>query len=200
MSEAEHTDHAGGRFGMWLFLYSEIMLFSGLFILYAAYFREYRPDFFHAGKELDLRFGVANTVILLVSSFLVAASITAIRQARKTLSIACLIGAILLGLAFLGNKYVEWGHKIHHGIYPNSPHLLAGPPGETMFYSLYYVITGLHGIHILVGLTLLTVSTVLLARNKITAGNDVLLENCGLYWHLVDLIWIFIFPLFYLIV
>ena len=199
MSEPDVTDHAGARFGMWLFLYSEIMLFTGLFILYAAYFREHRLDFVRAGKELSLFFGVANTVILLVSSFFVAASITAIRQARKTLAIACLVGAMALGLLFLANKYVEWGHKIHLGIYPNSPHLLAGPPGETMFYSLYYVITGLHGIHIIIGLTLLAISAILLARGRIVATNDAVLENCGLYWHLVDLIWIFIFPLFYLI-
>lgn len=199
MSEPDVTDHAGARFGMWLFLYSEIMLFTGLFILYAAYFREYRLDFVRAGKELSLPFGVANTVILLVSSFFVAASITAIRQARKALAMACLAGAMALGLLFLANKYVEWGHKIHLGIYPNSPHLLAGPPGETMFYSLYYVITGLHGIHIIIGLTLLAISAVLVTRGRIVAGNDAVLENCGLYWHLVDLIWIFIFPLFYLI-
>lgn len=199
MSEPGDTDHAGARFGMWLFLYSEIMLFTGLFILYAAYFREHRLDFVHAGKELSLAFGIANTVILLVSSFFVAASITAIRQARKTLALAFLAGAMALGLLFLANKYVEWGHKIHLGIYPNSPHLLAGPPGETMFYSLYYVITGLHGIHIIIGLTLLATSAVLVTRGRIAAGNDAVLENCGLYWHLVDLIWIFIFPLFYLI-
>jgi cytochrome c oxidase subunit III len=192
-------DHAGGRFGMWLFLYSEIMLFTGLFILYAAYFREYRADFVHAGRELSLVFGTTNTVILLVSSFMVAASITAIRQVRKNLAIVFLLGAIMLGIAFLANKYVEWGHKIHLGIYPNSPKLLAGPPGETMFYSLYYVITGLHGIHIIIGLTLLAASAVMLARGRFFSGNDAVLENCGLYWHLVDLIWIFIFPLFYLI-
>ena len=199
MSESAVKDRAGGRFGMWLFLYSEIMLFTGLFILYAAYFRQYRPDFVRAGKELNLVFGIANTVILLVSSFLVAASVTAIRQARKGLAFACLAGAMALGSAFLVNKYFEWGHKIGAGIYPNSPGLLSGPPGEAMFYSLYYTITGLHGIHIVIGLTLLAVSAVMVARGGIAAGNDTVLENCGLYWHLVDLIWIFIFPLFYLI-
>lgn len=199
MSASLEKDHAGSRFGMWLFLYTEIMLFTGLFIIYAAYFRQYRADFVRAGRELSVFFGVANTVILLVSSFMVAASITAIRQARKILSIALLAGAILMGIAFLANKYVEWGHKIHMGIYPNSLKLQSGPPGEAMFYSLYYVITGLHGIHIIIGLMLLVVCAVMLARGRIVPENDTVLENCGLYWHLVDLIWIFIFPLFYLI-
>lgn len=199
MNNPPGNDHAGSRFGMWLFLYSEIMLFTGLFILYAAYFREYRSDFVRAGRELSVVFGTVNTVILLVSSFMVAAAITAIRQAMKNLAIVFLLGAIMLGIGFLANKYVEWGHKIHLGIYPNSPKLLAGPHGETMFYSLYYVITGLHGIHIIIGLTLLAVCAVMLARGRISSGNDAVLENCGLYWHLVDLIWIFIFPLFYLI-
>ena len=199
MNNPPEKDHAGGRFGMWLFLYSEIMLFTGLFILFAAYFRQYRPDFVRAGSELSVAFGIANTVILLVSSFMVAASITAIRQARKNLAILFLLGAIMLGVAFLANKYVEWGHKIHLGIYPNSPKLLAGPQGETMFYSLYYVITGLHGIHLIIGLALLAACAGMLARGRIVPGDDAFLENSGLYWHLVDLIWIFIFPLFYLI-
>ncbi len=199
MSEACEKDHEGGRFGMWLFLYSEIMLFTGLFVLFAVYFRHYRADFARAGRDLNLLFGTANTVILLVSSFLVAASVTAIRQARKGLALAMLSGTIVLGVAFLVNKYFEWGHKIHLGIYPNSPRMLAGPPGETMFYSLYYAITGLHGIHIIVGLLLLATGWGMLARGGTTARNHAMVENCGLYWHLVDLIWIFIFPMFYLI-
>jgi cytochrome c oxidase subunit 3 len=184
---------------MWLFLYSEIMLFAGLFVLYAAYFHQYRADFAHAGKELNLIFGAVNTVILLASSFTVAASITAVRLGQARRGLVFLLSSIAMGGVFLVNKYFEWSHKIHHGIYPNSPKLLEGPPGETMFYSLYYVITGLHGIHIVIGMTVLAVSAVLLARGRIRAGHDTLLENSGLYWHLVDLIWIFIFPLFYLV-
>ena len=192
-------DPTGSRFGMWIFLYSEIMLFAGLFVLFAAYFREYQPDFAKAGRELNVYFGAANTVILLISSFTVAASITAVRLAQKRRALLFLAVSLACGALFLVNKYFEWSHKFHHGIYPNSPTLLAGPHGETIFFGLYYVITGLHGIHILIGMTLLAVSMVLLARGRIHAGHDVLLENAGLYWHLVDLIWIFIFPLFYLI-
>ena len=193
------NDPTGSKFGMWIFLYSEILLFTGLFVLFAAYFREYHADFMRAGKELNLYFGAANTVVLLTSSFTVAASITAVRIGQRGRALAFLLTSIVLGGVFLVNKYFEWGHKIHHGIYPNSPALLSGPPGEAMFFSLYFVITGLHGLHIIIGMTLLAVSAVLLAKGRIRPGCDGMLENSGLYWHLVDLIWIFIFPLLYLI-
>lgn len=192
-------DPTGSRFGMWLFLYSEIMLFAGLFVLYAAYFHRFGPDFARAGKELNLMFGATNTVLLLISSFAVAASVTAVRLGQTRRGLAGVLTAVTLGGVFLVNKYFEWSHKIDHGIYPNSPRLLAGPPGETIFYSLYYVITGLHGVHIVIGMLALTVAAILLAQGRIRAGHDTILENVGLYWHLVDLIWIFIFPLFYLV-
>jgi cytochrome c oxidase subunit 3 len=192
-------DTSGIKFGMWLFIYSEIMLFAGLFVLYAAYFKEYQRDFFHAGKELDLIFGSANTLILLTSSFTVAAAITAIRKDHFKRSAGFLVASILLGGLFLVNKYFEWGHKFEHGIYPNSPKLVSGPPGENIFFGLYYVITGLHGLHIIVGLSLLAASGYLLYKRKIRPDDYVFMENSGLYWHLVDLIWIFIFPLFYLV-
>lgn len=195
----QQKDTTGSRLGMWIFLYSEIMLFTGLFVLYAGYYREYKPDFVEAGKDLNLFFGIANTLILLTSSFTVAASITAVRLRHRRRAVALLIVSILFGAAFLVNKYFEWGHKIHLGLYPNSPVLLAHPRGVVMFYGLYYAITGLHGIHIIVGMTLLLVCLGLLLADRIRPGHDVVLENGGLYWHLVDLIWIFIFPLFYLI-
>lgn len=195
----KEKDTSGIKLGMWLFIYSEIMLFAGLFVLYAAYFNKYQTDFFHAGKELDLFFGSANTLILLTSSFTVAAALTAIRKDNLIKSKGFLLASILLGGLFLVNKYFEWGHKFKHGIYPNSQRLVAGPPGENIFFGLYYVITGLHGLHIIVGLSLLAASGYLLHQRKIRSDDYVFLENSGLYWHLVDLIWIFIFPLFYLV-
>jgi cytochrome c oxidase subunit 3 len=192
-------DAHGIKFGMWLFLYSEIMLFAGLFVLYAAYFDKYMTDFINAGKELNLIFGSANTLILLTSSFTVAASITATRQTNIRMTYRFLWASVLLGVLFLVNKYFEWGAKFAHDIYPGSETLTSGPQGEGLFFSLYYVITGLHGVHIIVGLSLLVASIFLLQRGKIGPKDYVFLENAGLYWHLVDLIWIFIFPLFYLV-
>lgn len=195
-----HLDDAGKKLGMWLFLYTEIILFGGLFVLYAVYLVVYANDFLSAGKELNRIFGLVNTVILLISSFAVAASITAVQQGKKSLALWALASTQACGLIFLINKYFEWGHKIHIGIYPNSQRLLDGPPGENIFFGLYYVITGLHGVHIVIGMTVLAVAMGFLAKDKIRPDRFVLLENAGLYWHLVDLIWIFIFPLFYLII
>lgn len=192
-------DETGIRIGMWLFLYTEIILFGGLFVLYAVYFHDYPKEFAENGKELNRIIGSINTIILLISSFMVAASITALRQERKRLCLSLLGLAFGCGVLFLINKYLEWGHKFAHGIYPNSPDLVSGPPGRNIFFGLYYVITGLHGLHVIIGMTLLTVSFVLVWQNSLNANRYALLENSGLYWHLVDLIWIFVFPLFYLV-
>jgi cytochrome c oxidase subunit III len=194
------ADEPGKKLGMWLFLYTEIILFGGLFVLYAVYFSKYTVDFIEGGKELNRMFGAINTIILLVSSFAVAASITAIQNSEKKMAMAGLTTAILCGLIFLINKYFEWGHKIEHGIFPNSEKLIEGEPGQNIFFGLYYVITGLHGIHIMIGMTLLIVSLGFVALGKINKERFALLENSGLYWHLVDLIWIFVFPLFYLVI
>lgn len=194
------SDETGKKLGMWLFLYTEIILFGGLFVLYAVYFHKYTADFIAAGKELDKIFGIANTIILLISSFAVAASITAIQKEEKTKTIWALIFSLLCGVVFLINKYFEWHHKIDLGIYPDSETLLNLPAGQNIFFGLYYIITGLHGIHIILGMTLLAVSAFFVHKEKINASKFALLENSGLYWHLVDLIWIFIFPLFYLVI
>jgi cytochrome c oxidase subunit 3 len=106
---------------------------------------------------------------------------------------------IAAALLFLLNKYFEWSVKIGHGIYPGSPHLREMPHGESVFFGLYFITTGLHGIHVLLGAGILTWVALLVRSNKVNQNDFVTLENAGLYWHLVDLVWIFIFPLYYLI-
>ncbi len=192
-------DTTGIRIGMWLFLYSEIILFGGLFVLYAAYFHMYPDNFVEGGKELNRVIGALNTVVLLISSFTVAASITAIQRKKKKQAIWLLLCSIFCGFVFLVNKYFEWGAKFHHDIFPNSDTLVDGPPGVNIFFGLYYTITGLHGIHVIIGMTLLAVSLLFVITGKVNSTRFAMLENSGLYWHLVDLIWIFVFPLFYLV-
>ena len=193
------ADKLGTKTGMWLFLYTEIMLFGGLFVIYANYYHRYTADFVQGGQSLGTVIGAVNTAALLISSSAVAASITGIRRGNKKATMALLAAAVLLGLAFLVNKYFEWSDKFAHGIYPNSPSLADGPQGLTVFYGLYYTITGLHALHVVIGMVLLIVSAALVWRGRVNRVNYVVLDNSGLYWHLVDLIWIFIFPLFYLI-
>ena len=196
----EHAiDKTGIKIGMWIFLYSEIILFGGLFVLYAVYFHVHPESFVQGGQELNRVFGAANTLVLLISSFTVAASITAVQRRQKNLCIGFLVFSILCGVIFLINKYFEWGAKFHHDIYPNSETLLSGEPGVHIFFGLYYTITGLHGLHVIIGMVLLSISLWLVVRDKVTEERYAMLENSGLYWHLVDLIWIFVFPLFYLV-
>lgn len=192
-------DETGIKIGMWLFLYSEIILFGGLFVLYAVYFHKYPEHFAVGGKELDRIIGALNTVVLLVSSFTVAASITAIQRDARKHTIGLLIFSIFCGFIFLINKYFEWGAKIHHDIFPNSETLVNGEPGVNIFFGLYYVITGLHGLHVIIGMILLSISLTLVFMGKVNKSRFAMLDNSGLYWHLVDLIWIFVFPLFYLV-
>ncbi len=192
-------DATGARLGMWLFILSELLFFGGMFILYSAYRYKKPVDFHHASRELDVILGTFNTIILLTSSLSMAASVAAIQKGQRKLSMVLLMATMALGLLFLVNKGFEWGTKIEHGIYPNSPTLLARARGEILFFGLYYVMTGLHGLHVLVGVCVLCGMLILIAKNEINRMRFVPLENAGLYWHLVDIIWIFLYPLFYLI-
>ena len=205
MSSQEHTvahvhrDDIGARMGMWLFLFTELILFGGMFILYSVYRYKY-PEAFHlAAKELNTIIGTFNTAILLTSSLTMALSITAVQRKQNALSVFFQMLTIVLALAFMVNKYFEWSAKFHHGIYPGSDTLLGKPAGEIVFFGLYYVITGLHGLHVIIGIVLIAVMMRLTSKGIINNDSYVKLESAGLYWHLVDIIWIFLFPLFYLI-
>jgi cytochrome c oxidase subunit 3 len=199
MNHAVHKDYAGAKLGMWLFLFTEMLLFGGLFLLYATYLARYPQEFGKSAREMHLVFGTVNTVILITSSLLVAAAVTAIQQGNRLAVQYLLGGTVLIAAIFLVNKYLEWSNEIGRGFYPGSPLFATAPPGQSVFFSLYYLTTGLHGLHVLVGGTLLTVVAVRVGRGTVHAGDYVWLENGALYWHLVDLIWIFIFPLYYLI-
>lgn len=195
---APHRDDAGSRMGMWIFLLTELLLFGGLFIAYAAYRTIHREDFHRAGAELNAILGVANTAVLLTSSLTVALGVHALREGRER-EVPRWIGAtILLALAFLSVKAVEWSTKFEHGIFPGQPGLGALPPGERLFFGLYFATTGLHALHVVVGAVVLAVAAALVARGSVRRDAPVIAENAGLYWHLVDVIWILILPLFYL--
>jgi cytochrome c oxidase subunit 3 len=194
-----HRDDIGSRMGMWLFLFTELILFGGMFLIYSVYRFQF-PDAFHlAAKELNIVLGTFNTAVLLTSSMTMALSIVAIQRDQKTLSMVLQLITILLAIFFLVNKYFEWSAKFHHGIYPGSEELLSKDSGEILFFGLYYVMTGLHGVHVIVGIFLIAIMTRMTRKDIITKDSYVRLENAGLYWHLVDIIWIFLFPLFYLI-
>ena len=245
-----HKDHTGARIGMWLFLFTEILLFGGLFLLYAVYRSKFPEDFHFAAGTLDTFMGSLNTLILLTSSLTMVLAVAHLERKNRKYAAIFVSATMLMGVLFLINKYFEWSAKFHHGLFPNSEVLQQHTGGENVFYSLYYLMTGLHGLHIIIGLVILGTmlyfvirrprkkvrlsgvnSTGLTLKNQsgetlwehsetgegtepvreiemslvytdnedITDRQGIKLENAGLYWHLVDVIWIFLFPLFYLI-
>lgn len=194
-----HRDDTGSKMGMWLFLFTELLLFGGMFILYACYRFMYPDGFTAAALHLDPLLGAVNTVILLTSSLTVVLGIVALQKGNKKLCMFNLWFTVACGLLFLVNKYFEWTHKFHDGIYPKGPALESMSEGEVIFFGLYYVMTGLHGLHIVIGLAFIGFIMWFIQKNYVTGDNFQKLENAGLYWHLVDVIWIFLFPLFYLI-
>ncbi len=249
------SDFAGAKMGMWLFLFTEVLLFGGFFIVYAVYRSIYPVAFQTAAANLDATIGAINTLFLLTSSLTVVLAIIALQKGKVKFSAWMIWSTILFALGFMVNKYIEWGHKIELGIYPGSPQLLnEHSQGEIVFYNLYYAMTGLHGLHVIIGLIVFVVVLYFIKRRpvvseempfeilenirggsrlavlseegkelgavaqlddkvelvdvrltyepvveKMDPRNFIKLENAGLYWHVVDVIWIFLFPLFYLI-
>jgi cytochrome c oxidase subunit 3 len=187
------------RIGMWLFLFTDIILFGLLFIVYAAYRIRYTQAFHFATGELSVFTGTVNTIILLFSSATVAMSVRAIRQNNKRIVLQLLGLTFIFGTAFLIIRCFELGEHIKAQIYPASSVLALRGKGDVLYYGLYFFITGLHTLHVIIGLTLIGFVMSGIIRGKINPGNYSALETSGLYWQLVSLIWIFLFPLFYLI-
>jgi cytochrome c oxidase subunit 3 len=195
----EPRDDYAAKMGMWLFIFTEILLFAGLFLVYSVFRFKY-PVLFHQGAlELNVTIGSLNTVVLLISSMTVAMSLTAMQKNNKKLALTLLFITILCALIFLFNKYLEWGAKFNEGLYPGSELMLKLERGHLLFFSLYFFMTGLHALHIIIGMVILSIAFIKIRKGTLHIGKYMLLENGALYWHLVDLIWIFLFPLFYLI-
>lgn len=195
----EHRDDIGARLGMWIFIFTEILLFGGLFLVYAIMRHHYADEFHQAAHHLNAFIGALNTVVLLISSATVAMSITAVQKGDKQKALIMLGITMLCAAIFMVNKYFEWGHKFALGLYPGSDLMISLKHGTVMFFGLYFLMTGLHMFHLLVGAIILMVIMIKVNNGSIHAGKFVLLENGGLYWHLVDLIWIYLFPLLYLL-
>jgi cytochrome c oxidase subunit 3 len=189
------------KFGMWLFLVTEILLFGGLFCAYTI-FRGLYPEMFHeAHKELNKIYGAINTVVLLFSSLTMALGVGYAQRNNRKRSAQMLVITLLCGLVFLCIKYVEYSHKFHEGLLPAKYFTFEGIQAKNagLFYSLYFMMTGLHGIHVILGMSIIGWVLIRTRRGDFNDKYFTPVELCGLYWHLVDLIWIFLFPLLYLI-
>jgi cytochrome c oxidase subunit III len=197
--------------GMWTFLATEVMFFGGLFCAYLIYRRLYFGDFAAASKSIDATLGATNTAVLICSSLTVVLAVWAAQTARRTLLITMLGITMLLGLAFLGIKAKEYADKFeeHHvpGAsfsfnnipIPGHPDQFANPRHAQMFFSLYFVMTGLHALHMIIGLGIFTWLLVMAWKGRFTPEWHTPVEIGGLYWHFVDIVWIYLFPLLYLI-
>lgn len=192
-TSAEHHDPSvafeSAKLGVWTFLATEVLLFGALFTAYTIFRMKYPELFRVEHAKLDRVLGAVNTVVLITSSFTVVLGVDAIRRGKARLLEAYFGATILLAAVFLCVKYVEYAAKFHHGLYPRT----------NLFFSLYFMMTGLHGAHVLLGMAVLTYVLVLSRRGRLSANYYTPVEMSGLYWHFVDLVWIYLFPLLYLV-
>lgn len=189
------------KLGLWLFLVTEILLFGGLFVIYITY-RALYPEMFHeASHHLNKVLGAVNTVVLICSSFSMALAVDRTRQNDSGKAAQYLLITIFLAAMFMVIKYVEYSHKFHEGLLPGGYFTYEGidHPRIQLFFSLYFMMTGLHGIHVLAGMGILTWLWIRVNRGDFSSQYYTPVELGGIYWHLVDLIWIYLFPLLYLI-
>ncbi|HEX7051823.1 MAG TPA: cytochrome c oxidase subunit 3 [Longimicrobiales bacterium] len=189
------------RLGMWVFIGSEALLFAALFALYAAYRIAYPASFRAAAAHTNLFLGTAMTFVLITSSLLMANAVLSARLARPGRSVGFLAGTAGLGIIFLGLKAVEYTEHFRDGIFPGAFYAFARlpAPGARVFFTLYYFMTGLHALHVAGGVVLLAWLARRAHRGGFTPEYHTPLELGGMYWHFVDVVWIFLWPLFYLL-
>ena len=207
-SLAHHFEDLGQQklastLGMWFFLVTEIMFFGGLFAGYTVYRNANSQAFAQASAHLDIGLGAFNTAILILSSLTMALAVHAAQRGRRNTIVIFLILTMVLGGVFLGVKAVEYSHKYHEHLIPGASFQSGGPAaqagGAELFFSFYFAMTGMHALHMVVGFGLLIWMVILSLKGRIHAEYYNPLENMGLYWHFVDIIWIFLFPLLYLL-
>jgi cytochrome c oxidase subunit 3 len=197
--------------GMWIFLGTEVMFFGGLFCAYLIYRLAYFGDFAAASQTLSWKLGATNTAVLICSSLTVVFAVYAAQQGKRTMLIGSLVLTIILGFAFLGIKATEYAEKFekHHVPgpsfqfdnvpVPGHPDQMANPRHAQIYFALYFIMTGLHALHMIIGIGFFTWLLFAAWRGRFTPKYNTPVEMGGLYWHFVDIVWIYLFPLLYLI-
>ena len=197
----QQQDYAA-RLGMWLFLGTEVLLFAGLFLGYTVYRHFYHATWHACSQALSLSLGATNTVILISSSLTVALAYWGVKVGKIKLALGMLVFTIACAGLFLFIKYLEYSHKFHVGELPGKwfhAEELMKYPGANLYFTIYFLTTGLHAFHVIVGMSVLIWVGLRIWKGKYTPDYYVPVELGALYWHLVDLVWIFLFPLLYLI-
>jgi cytochrome c oxidase subunit 3 len=200
--DTEEQQRDASTLGMWVFLITEIMFFGGMFMAYVVYRMVYPNVFAIASSSLNAVIGCANTVVLLCSSFTMVLAVRSAQLGRKNAIILFLILTLLLGGVFLGVKAYEWNEKFEEHHIPGPSFHLEGTElqGQAqLFFTLYFAMTGLHAMHMVVGVGILSVIIFQTWRGKFSREYMTPIDISGLYWHFVDIVWIFLFPLLYLI-
>jgi len=203
---AHHFDdpeqqHAASWIGMWVFLATEVMFFGGMFAGYTVYRYWYAQAFASASNHLDVWLGAINTVVLIGSSFTMALAVYNAEAGRTKALIWFLLLTIVLGLVFLGIKFYEYHTKFAEHLVPGSSFKFEGPLARQaeIFFSFYFAMTGMHAVHMIIGIGLLTALIFQAKRSRFSGLYYTPVELTGLYWHFVDIVWIFLFPLLYLL-
>ena len=194
-----NNDYIASKLGFWLFLFTELMLFGAMFLVFAFFFYENSEDFVLASSTLNIVLGGINTFILLISTYFMGMSLVHLKEKSIKKCKNHIYVTIVLAIVFLVIKYFEWSAEIHHGIYPDSEILNSKSNGEILFFGLYFTMTGFHGIHIIAGIAMMVWVLMLINQKVVKSSKFVILENIALYWDLVHLVWVFLFPLFYII-
>ena len=186
-------------FGMWVFLATEVLFFGGLLVSYTSYRLWYPAGFIEGSHHLDVVLGTLNTALLIISSFLMAVAISAAREMDRRAAILFLTLAALCGLLFLGIKGYEWHDVITAGFWPGTAESTTQPHGLHLFFSLYFVMTGIHAVHLIIAVVIVSTFAVGYARQSVFVPNQNAITALGLYWHFVDIVWIFLYPMLYLL-
>lgn len=199
--DTSEQQYDAASLGMWIFLVTEVMFFGGMFTAYIVYRTFYADAFAHASQHLDLILGGINTAVLICSSLTMALAVYGAQTDQRKLLVLSLFLTILLGTVFLGIKAEEYAHKFAEGLIPGSRFVYEGPdPRQAqIFFSLYFAMTGMHALHMIIGIGILLVLTLLAWRGRYSSLYYAPVELTGLYWHFVDIVWIFLFPLLYLL-
>jgi cytochrome c oxidase subunit 3 len=187
--------------GMWLFLLTEVLFFGGLFFAYLLYRMWYFEAFAEASRTIAIAPGLINTAVLIGSSLTMALGVRAAQTSQRSATVRWLILTIVLGLVFLGIKVYEYADKFEHHHVPGANFISEGPwaAQEQIFFSLYFTMTGLHALHMIVGVVMMSIITWMAHKGKFDSTYYTPVEMAGLYWHFVDLVWIYLFPLLYLV-
>ncbi|ALN72606.1 cytochrome c oxidase subunit 3 family protein [Aureimonas sp. AU20] len=184
-------------FGMWIFLATEILFFGSAFLAFSVYRQLHPEGMLAAARETNIVLGSVNTAILLASSVTMAVADKAAEQMRKRETILCLALTAAFGLGFLVVKLFEYREDIAERLVPG-PHFALTEPGAQLFFGFYWVMTGIHAIHLTIGIVIVLITIWRIRRGSLAYGRSGFLPSLGLYWHLVDVVWIFLFPLLYL--